>query len=396
MADESDRMTREAAPDDEAAGQRQAGWQTIAEALFGVEARSQLLRYASHAMVVGVGALAIWLAGASLRLPDRLLGPEMLIAATAAPAELAGLAPAPAAAFAPLSEIVLAQAGDIVRLAQIHTDRPSQARNTIQVYTVESGDTIFGIAQKYGLTPETIVWSNRIVLNDDPHSLQPGMEFNIPPINGVLYKVQEGDTLKGIAEGTFVTEADIIDWPGNQLDPDNPQIGVGQFLMVPGGTGKLYKWEPPVIRRESRNVVSQSDGAGACGGGYAGAVGTGYFVWPADAHYLSGSDFSSYHAGVDVAAGFGQAVYASDSGVVVWAGPNNYGYGLMVIIDHGNGWQTLYAHLSQWNVSCGQSILQGQVLGLAGSTGRSSGPHLHFEAAYNGARINPWSVLPSS
>ncbi len=80
---------------------------------------------------------------------------------------------------------------------------------------------------------------------------------------------------------------------------------------------------------------------------------------------------------------------------MVWAGPNNYGYGNMVIIDHGNGWQSLYAHLSQWNVNCGQSILQGQVLGLAGSTGRSSGPHLHLETAYNGVRVNPWSVLPA-
>lgn len=373
-----------------------AGWPlwAIAESLFGVDARSQLLRYASHGLVVGVVALAIWLAGASARLPDRLAAPTVSVQPTAgAPTELA--IPAPAAGAVGFAPAEFSLSIDIFRLAQIHTDIPSRPRNEIVTYVVQPGDTLFGIAQKFGLTPETIIWSNRLILEDDPHSLRPEMEFNIPPVNGVLYKVQQGDTLKGIAEGTFVTEADIIDWPGNQLDPDNPQITVGQFVMIPGGTGKLYQWRPPVIRREQRNVVPVSAGAGACGGGYSGATGTGYFVWPSSTHYLSGTDFTSYHAGIDIAAGLGQAVSAADSGVVVWAGPNNYGYGNLVIIDHGNGWQTLYAHLSQWNVDCGQSILQGQVLGLAGSTGRSSGPHLHFETQYNGVAISPWSVLPA-
>ncbi|MBI3359661.1 MAG: M23 family metallopeptidase, partial [Chloroflexi bacterium] len=286
---------------------------------------------------------------------------------------------------------------DIFRLAQIHTDAPSRPRNEIKSYTVQAGDTIFGIAQKFGLTPETIIWGNRIVLKDDPHSLRPGMEFKIPPVNGVLYQVQQGDTLKGIADGTHVDVSDIVDWPGNQLEADNPQITVGQFLVIPGGTGKIYQWQPPTPPRRGspRTTVSQNDGAGACAGGYSGAVGTGYFIWPADTHYLSGTDFTSYHAGIDIAASMGQALYAADSGVVMWAGANNYGFGNMVMIDHGNGWTTLYGHLSQWNVSCGESVKQGQVIGLAGSTGRSSGPHLHFEVAYNGVRISPWSVLPA-
>jgi murein DD-endopeptidase MepM/ murein hydrolase activator NlpD len=391
MAQEPERFTRR--EDRPATGAPETNnWQAIADSLLGADARSHLLRYASHALVIVAGALAIWLAGAFSRLPGRLPGQSQLLQATAvATSEAEALPTVSAADFAAVNYDL---GGEVVRRAQIHTDRPAQPRLEIEHYIVQSGDTLFGIAQKFGLTPETVIWSNRVTLNDDPHSLRPGMEFLIPPVNGVLYQVREGDTLKGIAEGTFVTEEDIVDWPANQLDPEDPQIEVGQYLMIPGGTGKLYQWEPPVIRRESVNVVPASAGAGACPGGYSGSVGTGYFVWPSSHHYLSGTDFTSYHAGIDIAAGFGEAVYAADSGVIVWAGPNNYGYGNMIIVDHGNGWQTLYGHLSQWNVSCGQSVAQGQVIGLAGSTGNSTGPHLHFETAYNGVRINPWTVLP--
>ena len=392
MAQNPERFTRREA--EEASGaQESSGWQALADALFGADARSHLLRYASHLLVLGVGVLVIWLASTYARLPGRLPASGPLLPAT--PIASAEPDEPPALSASAFAQAQAQQPAQVVRLARLHTDRPEQPRNEIREYTVEAGDTLFGIAQKFGLTPETVIWSNRVTLNDDPHNLRPGMVFLIPPTDGVLYQVQEGDTLKGIAEGTFVAEADIIDWLGNNLDIDDPQITPGQYLMIPGGTGKLYQWEPPVIRRESVNVVPASAGAGACPGGYSGAVGTGYFVWPGDNHYLSGNNFSSYHAGIDIAAGFGQAIYAADSGVVVFAGPNNYGYGNVVMIDHGNGWQSLYAHLSQWNVSCGQSVTQGQVVGLAGSTGNSSGPHLHFETAFNGVRINPWTVLPA-
>jgi murein DD-endopeptidase MepM/ murein hydrolase activator NlpD len=97
---------------------------------------------------------------------------------------------------------------------------------------------------------------------------------------------------------------------------------------------------------------------------------------------------------IDIAAGMGDPIYAADSGVVVYAGWISGGYGNMVMIDHGNGYQTLYAHLSAIRVSCGASVRQGQVIGLAGSTGRSTGPHLHFEVRYMGGFVNPWYVLP--
>ena len=148
-----------------------------------------------------------------------------------------------------------------------------------------------------------------------------------------------------------------------------------------------------MVWRPKSGTLKNILGPGGCdvtGGAYGG----GAFVWPAGNHYLSGNDFWSGHRGIDVAAGMGAGIYASDTGAVVYAGPIGGGYGNMVMIDHGNGYQTLYAHLSQVNVRCGVSVSGGQMIGLAGSTGNSTGPHLHFEVRYMGGFINPWQVLP--
>jgi murein DD-endopeptidase MepM/ murein hydrolase activator NlpD len=120
------------------------------------------------------------------------------------------------------------------------------------------------------------------------------------------------------------------------------------------------------------------------------------FVWPTTEHYLSGFDYSpeTNHFGIDIAGQMGNPIFAADNGVVVYAGWNDYGYGEMIVIDHGSGWQTLYAHLSQVNVSCGQEVMKGDVIGLMGSTGKSTGPHLHFEMRSDDyGRVNPWNFL---
>ncbi|HOG80438.1 MAG TPA: M23 family metallopeptidase, partial [Anaerolineaceae bacterium] len=124
------------------------------------------------------------------------------------------------------------------------------------------------------------------------------------------------------------------------------------------------------------------------------AYGSGAFIWPTDNHFLSGNDYWSGHLAIDIATYTGDAVRAADSGMVVYAGWIGGGYGNMVMVDHGNGYQTLYAHLSYVNVGCGQPVYQGNLLGGAGSTGNSTGPHLHFEVRYMGGFINPWYVLP--
>ena len=99
------------------------------------------------------------------------------------------------------------------------------------------------------------------------------------------------------------------------------------------------------------------------------------------------------HPAVDIGGSVGNAIYATDNGVVVYAGWSDYGYGYLIVIDHGNGWQSAYAHLSAVGVSCGQSVFQGTQIGGLGSTGNSSGPHLHFELVYNGTKVNPLDYI---
>jgi murein DD-endopeptidase MepM/ murein hydrolase activator NlpD len=142
-------------------------------------------------------------------------------------------------------------------------------------------------------------------------------------------------------------------------------------------------------------VVKNAYGPGTCEGGYDGAYGTGSFVWPTAGHTLSGNDYWGGHLGIDIGLGEGDGIFASDSGVIVFSGWANGGYGYMIMIDHGNGYQTLYAHLSSVSASCGQSVGQGQYIAAGGSTGNSTGPHLHFEVRLNGGWINPWYVLPA-
>ncbi|MBW8012472.1 MAG: peptidoglycan DD-metalloendopeptidase family protein [Chloroflexi bacterium] len=283
----------------------------------------------------------------------------------------------------------------IKRFASLDTVVPVRARVEVEDYTVDFGESIFGIAESFNLTPETLLWANYIVLNDNPDFLEPGMELKIPPVDGVYYEWQEGDSLESVATELEATAQDIIDWVGNHLDLLNPLIQPGDLVMVPGGQREFRQWVVPTISRGSSGVSSSTYGPGACEGGYTGLYGTGTFVWPSPIHELIGNDFWSGHLGIDIASGEGVEVYASDSGVVVFSGWATGGYGYMIMIDHGNGYQTVYAHLNQVNTYCGQSVGQGQTIAYGGSSGNSTGPHLHFEIRYNGGFVNPWYYLPA-
>jgi len=289
----------------------------------------------------------------------------------------------------------------IPRLALLHTTLPTRPRTEVLKYTVVKGDTLFGIAEMFGLKPETLLWGNQFVLGDNPHNLRPEQELNILPVNGTYYKWQAGDGLNGVSDFFGVSAEEIIEYPGNNLDPAtigdyaHPNIETGTWLIIPNGTREFVTWSAPAIPRDNPGVAKVL-GPGACGSVADGAVGAGVFIWPANSHFLSGFDYSpsTNHSGIDIDGETGDAVYAADNGVVVYSGWNNWGYGNVVVINHGNGWQTLYAHLSAYNVSCGQSVWQGSVLGAIGSTGNSSGSHLHYEMMYNGAKVSPWDYLP--
>lgn len=283
----------------------------------------------------------------------------------------------------------------ITRRTSMHTNIPTRARTEVIEYTVTTGDSVFGIAQSFNLQPETILWANYDQLNDSPDMLNPGMKLNIPPVNGVYYQWQEGDTFESVANKFEANVEDILGWEGNNLDLTNPHVEPGTWIMVPNGHREFRQWLVPTIARTNSGVSKSVLGPGACEGNYEGAYGSGAFAWPTASHFLSGNDYWSGHLGIDIAGNLGDGVFASDAGVIVFAGWANGGYGYMVMIDHGNGYQTLYAHLSAVNASCGQSVYTGTYIGAVGSTGNSTGPHLHFEVRYMGGFINPWYVLPA-
>jgi murein DD-endopeptidase MepM/ murein hydrolase activator NlpD len=290
----------------------------------------------------------------------------------------------------------------IPRLAQVHTTIPSRPRQDVEKYKVAEGDTIFGIAEKFGLKPETVLWANYYILLDDPHALQPGQELNILPVDGTYHEWQQGEGLTAISNYYGVKPEDIINYPANNLDPasigdlTNPNIKPGTLLVIPHGRREFVSWSAPLGVTRENPASARVLGPGACDPVTGGAVGYGTFIWPSNKHYLSGFDYTpgANHWGIDISGNTGEGVYSTDAGVVVYAGWNNYGYGNMIMVDHGNNFQSLYAHLSAINVGCGQSVGQGDVIGAIGSTGRSSGSHLHFEIRAISSFVNPWDVLP--
>jgi len=317
---------------------------------------------------------------------------------------LAAALPSPTPTIDPAS-IALASpgiyAGGITRLALLHTILPTRPRFEVVQYTVQEGDTIFGIAEKFNLHPETILWGNLEILGDNPHFLQPGQQLNILPVDGVYHKWSAGEGLNGVAKYYGVQPVDIINWPGNQLTAEAvgdfaaPNIEPGSMLVVPGGKREFSSWATPRITRDEP-AKAKNIGPGYCGEVYTGLIGTGNFIFPAPNHFLSGYDYSpsTNHFGLDFDGETGDPIFASDHGVVVYAGWNDFGYGNMVVIDHGNGWQSLYAHLDSVAALCGQSVYQGTVIGPMGSTGRSSGSHLHFEMRSDQyGKVNPWDFL---
>ena len=260
---------------------------------------------------------------------------------------------------------------------------------------MEKGDSVFEIAAKFNIKPESVLWANYDQLNDNPDMIALEMNLNIPPVDGVLYTWKAGDTMDGVAGQFEVSPEAILNWLGNELDLTNTIIEPGTLVMVPGGKREFRQWLIPTIPRGKAGVSASVYGAGACEGGYGGANGSGAFIWPAGNHILSGNDYWNGHLGIDIAAGEGAPIYAADAGVVVFAGWATGGYGNMVMIDHGNGYQTLYSHLSSVKVGCGQSVSAGTIIGYAGSTGNSTGAHLHFEVRYQGGFVSPWYVLPA-
>jgi len=263
----------------------------------------------------------------------------------------------------------------IVRLAQPHTTIPKRPRLEVVTYTVEAGDTVQSIAALFDLQPTTIMWANPAI-EDAPDLLRIDQEVVILPIDGAYHQVAEGDTLASIAEKYKVESTAITECAHNRLEPPTYPLREGTYLIVPGG-------EKPYVPK----VVTTYAGAIP-----AGARGTGRFQWPVLGTLTQGYWYG--HRALDIGAPTGSALLAADGGFVSFAGWTDVGYGYLIVIDHANGFATYYAHLSNIYVYEGQAIERGQVIGAIGSTGWSTGPHLHFEVRYYGTQQNPRAYLP--
>jgi murein DD-endopeptidase MepM/ murein hydrolase activator NlpD len=276
------------------------------------------------------------------------------------------LLPAPAPpAFLALSELPL-----------LHTTVLMRERQSAVNYAVLSGDTLFGIAQKFGISGETLIWANGLEQGAD--QLRIGQPVVIPPVSGVYYTVRKGDTVQSLAKRFKVAVEAITHFAGNQLQPPY-DLATGSRVMVPGGQQPM-----PVVQA----VVHAFTGPVPADA----AHGSGLFGWPTSG--AISQKFWSGHPAVDIAGTMRESVYAADGGYVALAGWSNAGYGNMILIDHGNGFQTLYGHLDALRVRQGQSVTKGQLIGLMGCTGNCTGPHLHFEVRKGGVSRNPLGVLP--
>ena len=276
----------------------------------------------------------------------------------------------------------------------------SGSRYEFTTYEVKVGDSVYSIAEAFSLKPASLLWTNYETLLDNPAFILPGQTLNIPPVDGVLWPWVKGNGLNKFSETLGVSPEDIINWPGNNLsmetigDFTDPNIAEGTKIFVPGGKREFVDQFLVLIQRDAP-AESAIWGEGKCAITDVGPLGTNTYVWPTTETRISGYEWTPDvgHYGVDIAGKKGNPIITVDNGVVVYAGWSTWGYGNVVVVDHGNDLQTIYAHLDTISVTCNQSIYQGDTIGTMGSTGNSSGPHLHFEIRQGSIRLNPHSYI---
>ena len=253
-----------------------------------------------------------------------------------------------------------------------------------ETYRVERGDTPSEIAYQYGIKTETLLGGNP-TLSQESSLMQPGMDLIILPFDGVLHDVQQGDTLESLSADYGIPVEDITAYEPNNLEFPYRLYPETQ-IIVPGAVAEVFVWTPP-------QLSSVSGGTSREGSGVAPAIrGTGTFVYPVSSRNFT-QKFWYGHPGIDIALPVGSGVFASDTGTVTFANWNIYGYGNLIVINHGNGYETFYGHLSAINVFPGQIVYQGNVIGAVGNTGNSSGPHIHFEIRTGGNQDDPcWYI----
>jgi murein DD-endopeptidase MepM/ murein hydrolase activator NlpD len=276
------------------------------------------------------------------------------------------------------------------------TPEPSPtAEPTFSTYTVQTGDTVAAIAARHGIQAETLLWNNPD-LNSDPDSISIGQQLLIPSRDGILYTVKLGDTITDIADLYEVEVENVVGFISNEIGDANA-VSEGALLLLPGAVPPP---PPPVVTPEPIFAAAAPEPSDAGTVVAPDAVSGSGFAWPVygpiSEYYGAPRGAGTYHAGLDIdqTYNYGGPVAAAAAGQVVLATSDGYGYGTYVVIRHDNGYETLYGHLSATYVSQGQYVSQGEAIGAVGSTGYSTGPHLHFEVLVGGATVDPLAYLP--
>lgn len=261
---------------------------------------------------------------------------------------------------------VLSATNGALRMSNEDIDFPTD--DTISVYEIKKGDTLATVAKLFGVSKNTIMWANDL----KSEKLIPGETLLILPVTGVKHTVKNGDTIGTIAKKYKGDVDDIAKYNGIASDA---KLSVGDVVIVPEG-------EIALAVTPTKKPASSTKGSVAVYekllDTYSKTTPAGFFVRPASGTKTQGLHG---HNGVDIGASIGTPVFASAEGEVISAKSSGYngGYGSMIIISHGGNIQTVYGHLSAVKVSVGQHVSQGQVIGAVGNTGKSTGPHLHFE-----------------
>jgi murein DD-endopeptidase MepM/ murein hydrolase activator NlpD len=251
----------------------------------------------------------------------------------------------------------------------VATQVSEKPRDQVITYTVEGGDTLARIGEKFGVSVDTIKWANDLKRD----SLSVGQELKIPPVTGIVHKVREGETIYSISKRYKTDAQKIVNFPFNDFaDLDTFALNVGQTLIVPDGVPPAA----PAIAAPAPPIF---------------AGGTGQFLWPAGGTITQYPVW--YHNALDIANNAAPGIAAAGEGVVTLVEYLRYGYGQHIVLNNGDGLSTLYAHLSEIYVKVGDRVARGQIIGKMGSTGRSSGIHLHFEVRKNGVIVNPLPFL---
>ncbi|MEA2065249.1 MAG: peptidoglycan DD-metalloendopeptidase family protein [Patescibacteria group bacterium] len=259
----------------------------------------------------------------------------------------------------------------------INTKKAPRQRTKIEYYIVQDGDTVFDIAKKYNITANTIIWENSL---NRYGFIKPGQKLTILSTTGITYKVKKYDTIGGIAKKYNIKESDII--KANNITSVST-LQINQKLVIPGArqVSSPVRVAVSTISRYTKSAAVKKTSIKS----------STRLLWPASCRVIT-QYYHWGHHGLDIACKKGTPIYASEDGVIRSSGWAS-GYGKRITINHGSGMRTLYAHLTKIYVSSGQAVNRGDTIGLMGSTGWSTGPHLHFEVIANGVKKNPLSYI---